>query len=118
TTAAVRWYRFADGVLVARQLVTGLVTGAAVRIDPRAVAGLTDDTQYAVVVDTQGGSATATVLELSQSGGDGAMAYEGFKATVSTFPAPTMITASVPKTVVYTGARVQVTAIVKDQFDN
>jgi len=44
--------------------------------DPRSLP-LTDDTQYAVVVDTQGGTVTAVVLEYAD-GGDNAMAYEAF----------------------------------------
>jgi len=118
TAASLRWYRFADGALVTRQTVTGLTNGLAARVDPRTVPGLSDDTQYAVVVDAQGGNIVATVLELSFLGGDGAMAYEGFKASVSTTPLPAMIVASAPKTAVFTGARVGITAVVKDQFDN
>ena len=68
TAATLRWYRFADGVLMTRQVVTGLVPGGTVRVDPRSVAALDDDTQYAVVVDAQGGNAVATVLELSFAG--------------------------------------------------
>jgi hypothetical protein len=118
TTATLRWYRFADGLLITRQQVIGLLPGATTRIDPRGVPGLLDDTQYAVVVDAQGGNVVATVLELSLEGGDGAMAYEGFKASVPTTPVATMVVASAPKTTVYTGATVQASAVVKDQFDN
>ena len=118
TSATLRWYRFADGTLITRQSVGGLAGGAAIRVDPRSVPGLLDDTQYAVVVDAQGGNVVATVLELSFEGGDGAMAYEGFKASVSTTPVPTMVLASAPKTLVFTGAGVQATASVRDQFDN
>jgi hypothetical protein len=49
-----------------------------VRIDPREVLGLANETQYAVVVDAAGGTATGIVVELNFQGGDGAMIYEGF----------------------------------------
>ncbi|HEU5288951.1 MAG TPA: hypothetical protein VFV20_11160, partial [Candidatus Limnocylindria bacterium] len=116
TSATLRWYRFVDGVLVLRQTVA-LSNGLAIRIDPRAVGGLADDTQYAVVVDAQGGDVAASVVELSFLGGDGAMAYEGFGATVATTPTATMISLAADRTSVYTGARVQANAVVKDQFD-
>jgi hypothetical protein len=48
------------------------------RIDPRDVLGLADETQFAVVVDALGGTATGIVVELNFQGGDGAMIYEGF----------------------------------------
>jgi hypothetical protein len=48
------------------------------RIDPRTVVGLSDDTQYAVTVTGTGGTVTAVVTELNFEGGDGAMIYEGF----------------------------------------
>ena len=57
-----------------------ITAGSAVRIDPRTVAALTDDTQYAVTVTGVGGSVAAIVTELNFQGGDGAMAYEGFAA--------------------------------------
>lgn len=88
-SAALRWYRFADGALAVTQYVSGLTSGASIRIDPRTVSGLTDDTQYAVVVDA-GGPARAIVLEDSQSGGDGAMAYEGFPAITDPAPSPSV----------------------------
>jgi hypothetical protein len=50
------------------------------RIDPRTVSGLTDDTQYAVTITGTDGTVAAIVSELNYSGGDGAMAYEGFAA--------------------------------------
>ena len=40
--------------------------------------GLVNETQYAVVVDAVGGTATGIVIELNFQGGDGAMIYEGF----------------------------------------
>lgn len=80
TTATVRWYRFADGVLVATQTLTGLTSGASQQIDPRSVTGLSDATQYAVVVEGNG-QLTAVVRELNMQGGDGQMGYEGFAAT-------------------------------------
>jgi hypothetical protein len=52
-----------------------------IRIDPRSVPGLTDDTQYAVTISgrrgADPGTLTAIVLELAD-GADNAMIYEGF----------------------------------------
>jgi hypothetical protein len=78
-TARLSWYRFADGALVTTQTLTGLTFGATVRVDPRSVSALTDDTQYAVVVETPSGGVAVVVTELNFGGGDGAMAYEGFE---------------------------------------
>jgi hypothetical protein len=55
-----------------------MTPGTAIRIDPRSVAGLADDTQYAVLIDGNGGRLVAIVLELNFQGGDGAAIYEGF----------------------------------------
>jgi hypothetical protein len=75
--ATVEWRRFADGALVTTQNLT-IATGSAMKIDPRTVAGLSDNTQYAVTVNGTGGTVTAIVTELNFEGGDGAMTYEGF----------------------------------------
>lgn len=77
TTATLAWYRFTDGVLVTSQSVA-LTPGSGVRIDPRSVPGLTDDTQYAVVA-TSSGNIAAIVVELATAG-DNAMIYEGFSS--------------------------------------
>ena len=76
TGATVEWRRFSDGSLVTSQTVT-MPLGSGMRIDPRTVIGLTDDTQFAVTVTGTGGSVAAIVVELA-SGGDNAMIYEGF----------------------------------------
>lgn len=78
TTARLSWYRFADGALVTQQTVTGLQGGTAVRVDPRSVPQLSDNTQYAVVVESPSGGVAVVVTELNYMGGDSAMAYEGF----------------------------------------
>ena len=72
----VRWYRFSDGQLVYTSTPRSFASGAALRIDPRSYP-LEDDEQYAVVIDAATGGAVAIVTELNQTGGDGAMAYEG-----------------------------------------
>src|SRR6185503_15284553 len=77
TGASVQWRRFSDGALVTTQNVT-IPAGSAMKIDPRSVSGLSDDTQYAVTVNGTGGTVTAVVTELNFEGGDGAMIYEGF----------------------------------------
>src|SRR5207244_3610826 len=48
SSATLQWFRFSDGGLVTAQTVP-LTPGSGVRIDPRNVPNLTDDTQYAVV---------------------------------------------------------------------
>ena len=76
-TATLRWYRFGDALLVRTQTVT-LPFGGATWLDPRSVGGLSDDAQYAVVIDGTGGSITAIVYEqLLGGGGDGVMIYGG-----------------------------------------
>jgi hypothetical protein len=77
TTVKISWYRFADGSLAVAQELP-ITPKQAIRIDPRDVLGLADETQYAVVVDAIGGTATGIVVELNFQGGDGAMIYEGF----------------------------------------
>ena len=77
TGAQVQWRRFSDGALITTQNLT-IATGSGMRIDPRTVVGLSDDTQYAVTVTGTGGTVTAVVTELNFEGGDGAMIYEGF----------------------------------------
>ncbi|HEY3218270.1 MAG TPA: hypothetical protein VGK15_04195 [Candidatus Limnocylindria bacterium] len=77
--AAIQWRRFSDGQLVTTQNLT-ITAGSGIRIDPRTVTGLSDDTQYAVTVTGVGGTVAAIVTELNFQGGDGAMTYEGFAA--------------------------------------
>ena len=117
TTASLRWYRFADGALISRQTIGPFGRGAAIRVDPRSVLGLSDDTQYGVVVDAQGGNIAAIVTELNFEGGDGTMAYEGFPATVSTVPTPTAVTLAPASLRLGTDESLQLVATVKDQFD-
>jgi hypothetical protein len=71
------WYRFVDGRLAAT-LRMPILPGSALRIDPREVAGLSENTQYAVVVEGNGGRLVALVVELNFQGGDGAAIYTGF----------------------------------------
>ncbi|MBI3522192.1 MAG: hypothetical protein HY071_03710 [Chloroflexi bacterium] len=79
TSAQLRWYKFSDGSIVHTQTVA-LTAGAGIRIDPRDVPELPNDTQFAVVVDATGGTVDAIVIELA-TGGDNAMIYEGFPAS-------------------------------------
>lgn len=76
TEATLRWSRFADGAVVRVQQLQGLAPGASSKLDPRQVAGLVDEGQYAVVVDANG-PIVAMVNEVNSQGGDGEMAYEG-----------------------------------------
>ena len=117
TSATLRWYRFTDGALITRQSVGPFVRGAAIRVDPRNVLGLSDDTQYGVVVDGLGGNIAALVTELNFEGGDGTMIYEGFPATVSTVPTPTAVVLTPGIVQLGTDETAQLTATVRDQFD-
>ncbi len=115
TAATLHWYRFSDGALIQIQQLSGLVSGGAVRVDPRAVTGLSDNTQYAVVIDARG-PITAIVTELSFLGGDGAMAYEGFPSTQTATPVPTTVAIAPATATVQRAATQQFTAAVSDQF--
>ena len=79
TSATLTWRSFRTG-LATSQTVT-LTPPAAVKIDPRGVPGLTDDTQYSVTIaanrGTEPGNISAAVIELAD-GADNAMMYEGF----------------------------------------
>lgn len=76
--ATLNWYRFADGVLVHTQrLDFGFSTGRAFKVDPRDIPQLSDNTQYAVAIESSAGGVGAVVLELNDRGGDSAMSYEG-----------------------------------------
>jgi hypothetical protein len=80
--ATLKWYRFADGVLVYTQPISfnGFFRGMSIKIDPRSLPQLSDDTQYAVTIDAPEGGVGAVVLELNDRGGDSAMAYEAMSA--------------------------------------
>ena len=81
SSAELKWYRFSDGQLVLTQRIE-LPSHSALRVDPRLVAGLSDDTQYSVTVEGVGGTLNAIVLELAP-GADNAMAYEGSPASAA-----------------------------------
>jgi hypothetical protein len=117
TSATLRWYRFSDGALITRQSIGPLIRGAAIRVDPRSIAALSDHTQYGVVVDAKGGNLAAVVTELNFEGGDGMMIYEGFPATVNPVPTPTALTISPGSLRIGTDESVPLVATVKDQFD-
>ena len=76
TAATLRWYRFSDGSLVTTQPLT-LTSGATTRVDPRLVPGLSDNTQYSVVLESPG-NLVAIVTELNLLAGDNAMIYKAF----------------------------------------
>ncbi len=76
TSGQLSFYRFTDQTLVLTYPFT-ITPADSIRIDPRDLAGLSDDTQYSVVVDGADGTLSAIVTELA-SGGDNVMAYEGF----------------------------------------
>jgi hypothetical protein len=76
TGATLKWYRFSDGALMNTQTLT-MTPGSALRVDPRTISALADNTQYSVVATGTGGTITAIVIEQA-TGGDNAMIYEGF----------------------------------------
>jgi subtilisin family serine protease len=79
TSATLSWRSFRTGVVTPQTLT--LPPSGAVRIDPRSMPGLTDDTQYAVTITglrgSEPGTVNAIVIELAD-GADNAMIYEGF----------------------------------------
>jgi hypothetical protein len=78
TNVTVSWYRFSDGTLVTQQTLS-MTPGTALRIDPRDLFQLPDNTQFSVVAtDAGGGTLAGIVTELNFQGGDGAMIYGGF----------------------------------------
>lgn len=91
TSATLKWYRFSDGSIVHTQTVP-IAPATGLRIDPRTVSALADDTQYSVIIEGTGGTVTAIVVELAD-GGDNAMIYEGFPAAA---PAATTASAGTP----------------------
>jgi hypothetical protein len=115
SSIALRWYRFADGILVKQQVITAPFGGASVRVDPRDVAELSDNTQYAVVVDAKG-PVVALVQEMNLSGGASAMIYPGFTSPVAPQSVPTVIALTQSTTTVPIGGTMQLTARVTDQF--
>ncbi len=77
TAATLTWYRFSDGQVAAQQTVA-LPAGGGAKVDPRTVAGLAENAQYAVVAVGTGGDIAAIVFEQAFTGGDAAFIYEGF----------------------------------------
>jgi hypothetical protein len=87
-SATLRWYRFSDGALVFSQVLIFNDFGQTFRIDPRQIADLSDNTQYAVVATAGSGGMAGLVTELNFSGGDGAMNYEGVPPPLGGFGNP------------------------------
>ena len=114
-SVALRWYRFADGRLVQQQVTSIPVAGASVRIDPRDIAALSDNTQYAVVVDAKG-PVSAIVTELNLGGGANAMIYPGFNGINQPISVPAVVAVSPGASTVPLGGTTQFTATVTDQF--
>jgi hypothetical protein len=77
TNGTLKWYSFSTGALVLSQSIT-LVQNQTLRVDPKAVTGLTNNSQYAVVFESTSGTAVALVTELNLIGGDTAMIYKAF----------------------------------------
>jgi hypothetical protein len=115
SSASLRWFRFTDGRLVTQQILSGLVPGASVRVDPRDVPALADDTQYAVVLDANG-PVTAIVTELAGTGGDSAMIYEGFASPVQPESVPAIVAVSPSTNTAALGTTAPFSVTVTDQF--
>lgn len=77
TSAVVRFYRMPDYTIDATVAVTLNADGRTVAIEPATLAGLRDDTDYAVIVEGQGGNVVATLSEHADTGGDTLMMSEG-----------------------------------------
>lgn len=77
TNGTLKWYSFSTGTLVLTQTIT-LVQNQTLRVDPKTVTGLTDNSQYAVTFESTTGTAVALVVELNLIGGDTAMIYKAF----------------------------------------
>jgi len=77
TSASLRWYRFDNGQLAVTQNVT-LTAGSSKWIDPASVVGLSENTQYAVVIDAGAGTTVTAIVYQLASGGDNAAIYSGF----------------------------------------
>jgi hypothetical protein len=79
TSATLLWRSFRSGATTAQTVI--LPQSGGVRVDPRSVPGLTDDTQYALTIrglrGSEPGTLNAIVIELAD-GADNAMIYEGF----------------------------------------
>jgi hypothetical protein len=79
TSALLTWKSFRTGATTTQNVA--FPAGAAIKVDPRSVPGLTADTQYAVTVAGMRGATpgklSAIVVELAD-GADNAMIYEGF----------------------------------------
>ena len=101
-SATVSWYRFADGALVFSVTYATLRQGMSLRIDPRDLSVLADDTQYAVVIESDPGGVAAIVNELNTVGGDGAMQYEAFPPPLGAFGASGCSPAVAPAGTTYT----------------
>jgi len=91
TSATFQWRSFRSGAVTPQTVI--LPQSGGVRVDPRSVPGLTDDTQYAVTIrglrGSEQGTLNAIVIELAD-GADNAMIYEGF-AVGPTVAAPNVV---------------------------
>lgn len=78
TSATLTWYRLGDGALAATQTLA-LPADAALRVDPRTVAGLADDARYSLVIRAASGAVAAIAYDTGPDG-DAAMIAEAFAA--------------------------------------
>ena len=112
----VRAFDIATGELAARFAASVGTTGWTT-FDLNAVAGLTDNTQYAVTIDGGGPPLAVIALERALSGGDALMAFEAFGSdALSSALTPASIRVSRPPATITATWTQQFTASVKDQF--
>jgi hypothetical protein len=115
TQATIRYYSAATGALAATQQLALVASGT--RIDPRGVAGLSDNTAYSVTIDGNGGTLTAVALQQAFTGGDALMMYEGFGGpSLPVSAQPGSVRVSFPSDTIVVGASEQFSASVLDQF--
>lgn len=115
TQATARWFSVATGDLAATQSLV-LAPGQTLRIDPRSVAGLIDNSTYAVTIDADGPIAVI-VFQQAATGGDASMIYEGFAQPALPFTGqPGSLRVTPAFVTLATGATQQFAATLRDQL--
>ena len=115
TQATARWFNVATGDIAATQQLV-LVPGQTLKIDPRTVPGLPDQSTFAVTIDANGPIA-AVVFQQAATGGDASMIYEGFPQPTLPFTGVPASVRMTPSTATLAGGATQLFAItLRDQF--
>jgi hypothetical protein len=115
TQATARWFSVATGDLAATQPLV-LVPGQTMRVDPRSVAGLLDNSTYAVTIDADGPIAVI-VFEQAATGGDASMIYEAFPQAALPFTGqPGSLRLTPASATLASGTTQQFVVTLRDQF--